>query len=393
MPPSSEQFAQLAALFTTSTDSTIRSSIELLLPAHLPVQGGLWLVPYAGREAEQGLSMLVRMHEETIDVAAIGNGRFDFTSCNSIEEVIERIDVPISHWIVQPPSNADPTSLLHCDADRVTLLSGADQAAVVGAYRLLKGLIAAMGENESLPPLRLVIVGTEERASSDAASRIVQTAHHQLGVQIEVGQPLPAMRSTSNVISQVSFPRLQNVVDFMAALRHEITLERVEKITQEQTEDVLPISHRFETPSQDSQANQERVEQQVKEAVTIETPLQEGPSGFASYVEGLLSITPRCPEHEHVELAVDTDGRMHILANAEDLRDAAIVSAWSIKHRSLISMACGGLELDVSASPIQHLFTDNAVTVADLQGSGLRLHLLTEVEVEGHVGSFSTPLN
>ena len=64
MPPSSEQFAQLAALFTTSTDSTIRSSIELLLPAHLPVQGGLWLVPYAGREAEQGLSMLVRMHEE-----------------------------------------------------------------------------------------------------------------------------------------------------------------------------------------------------------------------------------------------------------------------------------------------------------------------------------------
>ena len=170
-------------------------------------------------------------------------------------------------------------------------------------------------------------------------------------------------------------------------------MESAEKITQEQTEDVLPISHRFETPSQDSQANQERVEQQVKEAVTIETPLQEGPSGFASYVEGLLSITPRCPEHEHVELAVDTDGRMHILANAEDLRDAAIVSAWSIKHRSLISMACGGLELDVSVSPIQHLFTDNAVTVADLQGSGLRLHLLTEVEVEGHVGSFSTPLN
>ena len=246
MPPSSEQYAQLAALFTTSTDSSIRSSIELLLPAHLPVQGGLWLVPYAGREAEGGLSMLVRMHEETIDVAAIGNGHFDFTSCNTIEEVIERLDRPISNWIVQPPSNADPTSLLHCDADRVTLLSGADQAAVVGAYRLLKGLIAAMGENESLPPLRLVIVGTEERASSDAASRIVQTAHHQLGVQIEVGQPLPAMKSSNNVISQVSFPRLRNVVDFMASLRHEISSETPEPITQEQSVDELPITHRFE---------------------------------------------------------------------------------------------------------------------------------------------------
>lgn len=393
MPPSSEQYAQLAALFTTSSDSPIRSSIELLLPAHLPVQGGLWLVPYAGREAEQGISMLVRMHEETIDVAAIGNGNFDFTSCNSIEEVIEQIDTPISNWIVQPPSNADPTSLLHCDADRVTLLSGADQAAVVGAYRLLKGLIAAMGESESLPPMRLVIVGTEERASSDAASRIVQTAHHQLGVQIEVGQPLPAMKSTNNVISQVSFPRLQNVVDFMASLRHEITPETPEKITQEALEDVLPISHRFETPSQEPQPSQERVKPQVKEAVTIETPRKEEPCGFASYVEGLLSIKPRCPEHEHVELAVDSDGRLHILANAEDLRDAAIVSAWSKKHQSLLSMACGGLELDASALPVQHLFTDNAVAVADLQGSGLRLHLLTEVEVRGNVGSFSTPLN
>ena len=125
----------------------------------------------------------------------------------------------------------------------------------------------------------------------------------------------------------------------------------------------------------------------------VETSQQDRSVGFASYVEGLLSIAPKCPEHEHVELAVDHEGRIHILANAEDLRDAAIVSAWSMKHQSLLSMACGGLELDATASPIQHLFTENAVAVADLQGSGLRLHLLTEVEVEGNIGPFSTPLN
>lgn len=395
MPPSSEQYAQLAALFTTSAESSITSSIELLLPAHLPVQGGLWLVPYAGREAGQGLSLLIRMHEETIDVAAIGNGHFDFSECNSIEDVIERIDVPISNWIVQPPSNADPTSLLHCDADRVTLLSGADQAAVVGAYRLLKGLIAAMGENESLPPIRLIIVGTEERAASDAASRIVQTAHHQLDVQIEVGQPLPAMRSTNNVISQVSFPRLRNVVDLMASLRLEVTAtDEVNSSTSEsQPEDALPITPRFESKEPQPRISQEQVEQQVKEVLITETPSQEQKTGFASYVHGLLSITPRCPEHEHVELAVDSDGKLHVLAHADDLRDSAIVSAWSMKHHTLISMACGGIDLDASVPPVQHLFTADAVAVADLQGSGLRLHLLTEVEVAGNVGTFSTPLN
>jgi hypothetical protein len=395
MPPSSEQYAQLAALFTTSAESSVTSSIELLLPAHLPVQGGLWLVPYAGREAGQGLSMLVRMHEETIDVAAIGKGHFDFSECNTIEDVIERIDVPISNWIVQPPSNADPISLLHCDADRVTLLSGADQAAVVGAYRLLKGLIAAMGENESLPPLRLVIVGTEERAASDAASRIVQTAHHQLDVQIEVGQPLPAMRSTNNVVSQVSFPRLRNVVDLMATLRLEVTpRDEVETSPSEAPpEDALPITPRFEPKEPQPRITHEQVEKQVKVVLAGKPQDQEQKNDFASYVDGLLSISPRCPEHDHVELAVDSDGKLHILAHADDLRDAAIVSAWSMKHHALLSMACGGIELEASVQPVQHLFTADAVAVADLQGSGLRLHLLTDVEVQGNVGAFSTPLN
>ena len=389
MPPSSEQYAQLAALFTTNTDSSVQSSIELLLPAHLPVQGGLWLVPYAGREAEHGLSMLVRMHKETIDVAAIGRGAFDITRCNSIEEVIERIDIPINHWIVQPPSDADPTSLLHCDADCVTLLSGADQAAVVGAYRLLKGLIAASGEPESLPPIRLVIVGAEERAACDAASRIVQTAHHQLGVQIEVGHPLPAMGSSSTVISQVSFTRTSNVVDFVSRLRIEVEQET-------STED-LPITHQFETHEELPAVEAEYKAPQMKEAMeSVVIPEKEVPitsTEFTTHVEGLLSIAPRCPEHEHVELAVDSDGCLHVLANADDLRDAGIVAAWTIRHQSLLSLACGGLQLNESTLPVQHLFTDNAVSVADLHGCGVRLHLLTEVEVDGKTGLFSTPLN
>ncbi len=382
MPPSSEQYAQLAALFTTSAEPNDRARIELLLPAHLPVQGGLWLVPYAGREAVDGLSMLVRMHEDSIDLAAIGEGQFDFSSCNSLEEIVQCIEVPIAHWIVQPPSNADPTSLLHCDADRVTLLSGADQAAVVGAYRLLKGLIAAMGETEALPPLRLVVVGAEERTSSDAASRIVQTAHHQLGVQIEVGQPLPAMRSTNNVVSQVTIPRLQNVVDLMASLRQEAQQEKQEA-------DALPTSHRFEIANEEPEVISTAEPKPVVEIVESEVHEEQAEvvdARLSSYVDGLLAITPRCPEHEHIELAVDAAGQVHILANADDLRDAAIVSGWVVKHHDLLALACGGIQLDGSLAPVQHLFTDQAVAVADL-------HLLTDIEVEGNVGVFSTPLN
>ena len=136
------------------------------------------------------------------------------------------------------------------------------------------------------------------------------------------------------------------------------------------------------------------VHEVVKELDEIaEADAVEKASGFSSYIEGLLSISARCPEHEHVELAVDGSGRLHVLANADDLRGASIVVGWTVRHQTLLAMACGGLQLTASESPVQHLFTDNAVSVADLHGSGIRLHLLAEVEVEGNKGTFCTPLN
>ena len=196
------------------------------------------------------------------------------------------------------------------------------------------------------------------------------------------------MGSSNHVISQVSFARSSNVVDFMSRLRYESTNEPA---IEEQS------THRFETPSEVPHVEEATVTPELKEAMdSVVIPEKQGVDenhSFSSHIEYLLSITPRCPEHEHVELAVDSEGCMHVLANADDLRDAAIVAAWVTRHHSLLSLACGGLQLDTTGIPIQHLFTDNAVSVADLHGSGVRLHLLTDVEVDGHAGSFSTPLN
>ena len=380
MPPSTEQYAELAALFTTGVEEKPKPSIELLLPAHLPVQGSLWLVPYAGREATNGMAILVRMHEDAVDVAAIGKGTVDFTSCSSMEDVLEQIASQQVHWIVQPPTDADPTSLLHCDADSVTLLSGDDQAAVVGAYRLLKGLITTSGDLGALPAMRLVVVGAEERAANEAASRIIQTAHHQLGVTIEVGAPLPSMGSSCAVISQISFARSSNVVDLMGRIRNGFVAE-----------EEIPATHRFELPIEEPMHTVAE-EPMVQEQTEMEHGDQKMTT-YTSHVEGLLEITPRCPEHEHIELAVDTKGCLHVLADANDLRDVAIVSSWIERHQSLLELACGGLKFDATTRPVQHLFTDDAVAVVDLHNSGIRLHLLAEVNVQGNCVIFCTPLN
>jgi hypothetical protein len=392
MPPSSEQYAQLAAMFTTSEHDGISTSIELLLPAHLPVQGGLWLVPYAGREAADGVVVLIRMHEETVDVAVLGKGDVTLDGCTSMEEALERITIPNVHWIVQPPTDADPASLLHCDADRVTLLSGADQAAVVGAYRLLKGLISTSGGTSELPNIQLVIVGAEERAATDAASRIIQTAHHQLDVHIEVGPALPAMNSSTKVVSQVSFPRSSNVVDLLSRIRAgEVAQEEMPTTPRFVEQEAATLEPVPKTPT--VQEEPMDFEQEKTQVTGTPSSNREPSVSYASYVDGLLAITPRCPEHDHIELALDTDGCLHVLADAGDLRDASIVCAWAVRHRDLLAMACGGLEINKSSSPVSHLFANDAVSVADLHGTGVRLHLLTSVEVGGKVGLYCTPLN
>ena len=389
MSPSSEQYAQIAALFTTAEDEAIKTTVELLIPAHLPVQGGLWLVPYAGRAAGEGNAMLVRMHDETIDFASIGNITVELEACNSIETILSNIDSPVSHWIVQPPADGDAVSLLHGDPDIITLLSGADQAAVVGAYRLLKNFVTASKDQDALPPIRIVIVGAEERAANDASSRIVQTAKHQLGIHVEVGHPLPAMGSQSKVQSQCSIPRSCNLIDLLSRLRTSSTQEDV----LETTTRVLP-----EFPvEQIEEKTTPHIAEESEQGVLVEDAVVEkviaSEAALSSYVDGLLSIKPRCPEHTDIELALDSEGNVHVLAHAESFRETTIVAAWVNKHRDLISMACGGIEMSASGEVIQHFFTDDAVSVAELHGTGVKLHLLTEVQTGGTCVPFSTPLN
>ena len=378
-------YAQLAEMFTTLDEpSTAPASVDLLLLGHLPVQGGLWLIPYAGRESHGGMGALIRMHEDTVDLAIVGESTFDISQCESLDEAFDLIASAITCWMVQPPSDVDSTSLLHCDADRITLLSGADQAAVVGAYRLLKGLVLASSSAEETPPMNLVIVGTEERAANDAANRIVQTAHHQLGVQLSVSQPLPAMGSGSRVASQASFQRSSSIVDIISRIRA-VSTEAPE--VPEELQPSIPLTPRHAVEIEDTDSVPS-----MQDAAGTTMPDKSHPS-LASHVEGLIGLQPRCPGHEEVELAVDTQGRVHVLADAEDFRDATIVASWVTQHQDLIAMACGGIEIDASATPKQHVFTANAIMVADLHGTDIALHLLTEVEVEGHRGLFSTPLN
>ena len=139
-----------------------------------------------------------------------------------------------------------------------------------------------------------------------------------------------------------------------------------------------------------------------KPAVEIEpkTPAGSGepdargaPVALAAYVEDLTPLDVRCPGHERLEIGVDVAGRLHVIAREVHMRHLQVVESWAAAHRELIEKACPGHWIDPAGKTICHVFTAEPVTLADLHGSALRLHVLAPVTVDGKRGWYGAPLN
>jgi hypothetical protein len=118
------------------------------------------------------------------------------------------------------------------------------------------------------------------------------------------------------------------------------------------------------------------------------------PRPLASHVEGLRPLHIRPPKFEHVELAVDDQGRLHILGREADLRNLRRIEEWARAHCEILAMAAGENLIDVSRRDVvTHLFTDQPARVADLHESGIRLHVLAPVDTAHGRGWYVAPLN
>jgi hypothetical protein len=94
-----------------------------------------------------------------------------------------------------------------------------------------------------------------------------------------------------------------------------------------------------------------------------------------------------------VELAVDSVGRLHLLGRENSLREMRLVENWARAHRELIAMACPQQPIDPGAKVTCHIFSPEPVSLADLHGADLRLHVLAPVQVNGQTGWYAAPLN
>lgn len=423
-----DPFEELAALFLTEPDvvapgdersTAQRTVVELAIVGHLPVRAGVWLTPYADAIAcEQGPTALLRLDSDVASLLLLRPNQdheTDPPECATVPEAIEQLAGQAETWILRPPPNTPLEQVLAAGADRITILSSADEAAVVAAYQLIKDMVEAAGQAGcELPPMGLAVLGSDRHTADRMRQRLNRTTNTFLGIELPmtacISQMQPAVRATDFGRFTNEPPR--SMSEYLELI-HDAAAKHAEPAPSIEAEPGPPVDYvpsrpkpRAVDPAEIPRSKavqpatvkvlpKPTIEVEPKQPERALEPDEAGaPIALAQYVE---SVTPleqvRCPGHELVELGVDESGRIHVLAREPQLRELRIVETWAKAHRELIALACPDRKFDPAGKVVSHVFTDTPASVADLHASDLHLHVLTPVMVAGKQGWYAAPLN
>lgn len=535
MTKSSDPFDELASMFLTEGDdhdecaedgTQATTAVELLAVGHLPVRGGLWLTPYADAAArDAGPTVLLRLDGDETSLQLLRGEADALTPFlkqepqPTITEVVGRLAPAVRNWVLRPPTGCTHAEMVMAAPDRITILSSADEAAVVAAYQLVKSLDdAARTSGCGLPAIGLAVLGADAASASSVLDRLRRTTLDCLDVDVSLvmcltrmdagirssgymrfaGRPAPALGAVVRWIDEAEMEPEHAFEDPTGELAAETAPPQPPAppdapaedeplvVTRRQRRIIRPLRLAPKTPSQKPmpvqgqppvRPQQRRAASQEPQAPVVQEasghqagpgpdaggsgagerersmvddllagyaraaepqpePLQQTgtnpaipipdtrPSGrirlspapamtcepkpvvaspephrrgrpleLAEHVPGLTALPVRCPEHERVEIAIDSHGTMHLLSREDSIREMRVVQTWARAHRELISMACKDHRFEPAGNTICHIFTDTPITLSDLHGADLRLHVLAPVDVDGKRGWYSAPLN
>lgn len=204
------------------------SVIEGLVLGHLPVFASAWGTQYAKHVAQSSGEPVALLRFTTgrasLDVyhAGTGGGLEGLVSDGHAQRTLEASIALASElsprWIIRLPDATEP-ELVDASVDFVTLLTGADEAAVVASYRTLKGL-AGDGSQEREPrhAWRLAVMGADPVKANEAGQKVRRAVETFLGSELEM---VPCIARIGSLRSALVFdaPTAMGWREAIAAIR------------------------------------------------------------------------------------------------------------------------------------------------------------------------------
>ena len=124
-------------------------TVEIVVLGHLPVRATLWARQYACSRAKSlGETIaLIRAASGSTSVDLITDGgSVSVQSFDDLESAIDSVSSLADRVVIRVDESNEPELLDRPEIEEITVLTGADEAAVVASYRLIKTLDATLGE-------------------------------------------------------------------------------------------------------------------------------------------------------------------------------------------------------------------------------------------------------
>jgi hypothetical protein len=423
MTTDGDAFGSLAALFTSGGNGTARhggaaaDGVGLLLAGNLPVMAGLWITQFADEASRTaGPTALVRFDrdEVTVELLRADGRQVPPVAPGALSRWLPRAAGSMRRWIVCMPADADPAAAVAAGLP-LTLLTGADEAAVTGAYLRLKQLAdAAIHGGAPLERVSVSVVGATPPQATAAASRLADAARSFLGIEVElVSTPQRVERAESSARASYPVDDCPAPADFLA----ELLRARAESATRFDDAGPEPTSFRFDAPIEPKPAAPEAAMHAPHHAPRTAAPLPphahapaapaprpaapapafaalpvaDLPARLVPLLRGLRPLGISCPVAPEVELALDADRRMHIVGRSDQLAKVRTAHTWASMHRELLGMAFA--ELKGGFEVRERILLGDAREAITLHGTGVLLDVLVFAETPAGIVQVVVPLN
>lgn len=382
---------------TRSADTAEGVHVEALLLGHLPVLAGPWAGQYASSvSARLGAPVgLVRLSAGWGSVELYGAAH-TAPPADSMRDAIRVGRERAPHWLVRVDTTEELDLLRSARPDAVTLLTGANEAAVVAGYRSIKAAAAALEPGceftgGSAARMGVAIVGAPPEQARDTAAKLARTVNAYLGIELETS---PALQKLEGVARTRLFEGETDVApgDLIGWLRgtvqgepggvapgdsHPPSVDRADFAEPAAYTGVFNPGATATPPS--VQPSEHDAERRLTDVLLRAAPASRCETGAASLAKalGLTPIPVACPVEPTVELAMDSSGAAHIVAPHGPRALDALRNAcdWLRDHGSIVARVEGVRGFAPDARATLHVVTADAPSVRRLLDTSFRVHL------------------
>ncbi|HYE03541.1 MAG TPA: hypothetical protein VD963_09945 [Phycisphaerales bacterium] len=435
-PPSAAPRPARAAAVPTAARARGRGGapLHLLVCAHLPVLASAWTAQFARTVARSatGPVGLVRLERVSLGIDLVGVPARTTSDPLRAAAPLDGVRVAGEHaaaWVLRAGA-AGARRAWEATGAPVTVLTGADDAAVVAAYAVVRDLVAPGAPDDpegegpgpaipaTVPEIELVVVGAPAEQARAVAEKIAATANDFLGFRPRIGEPIPAITGGGKTVAVFRGPAEVGVDELVRHIRRATPSPALQSARlggagpgPARPAADRPGSHRAGGPApalgpateprpgrpESLPASPARPPAVRSAAPPTSAPCAaRPPAHLSSHVPGLAPLDLACPSVPAAEFAIDSSCHVHVLVACPGDPGPALAlllaaRAWAGANHQLI---CRALNLALAPCPaVLHLLTAEPRSARALLETEVRVHARLTVQTPGGPVVATSPLN